>query len=154
MIGLDENGQNTGKISEFVKAKGLIGILILDKTGSLFFSKVKKNRLRMADSIFQIAGFISVILIYSQDLIGGEKEGLKLEDIDLGNHHFYISTKKDLIFAYLIEKNRASDNINNYIQKIIEKFIDKYYFSHIQNFKGDLSPFHDFEIIVDHYFEI
>ncbi|MFX1324121.1 MAG: hypothetical protein ACFE8N_04135 [Promethearchaeota archaeon] len=154
MINFDKNGHNTGEVSEFAKAKGLIGILILDKAGSLFFSKVNKNRLRMAGNIFQIAGFISAIMIYSQDLIGGENQGLKLKDINLGNHHFYICTRKNLIFAYFIEKNRASENINICIQKIIEKFTDKYYFSHILNFKGDLSPFHEFETVVDQYFEI
>ncbi|MHA2393017.1 MAG: hypothetical protein ACXAEX_13830 [Promethearchaeota archaeon] len=107
--------------------------------GSLFFSKVNKNRLRMANNIFEIAGFISAILIYSQDLIGGANGGFRLEDINLCNHHFYVSTKQNVIFAYFVEKHRVIDNFKTNIQKVIEKFIDKYYITHIPNLK-EISP--------------
>ena len=108
----------------------------------------------MANNNFQIAGFISAILIYSQDFIAGEEYGLKLEDIDLGDQHFYVKTKKGVIFAYLVDKTVCSENIKRYMQLIMEEFLEKYYSSHIVAFKGDLAPFHSFEEVIDQYFEI
>ena len=136
------------------KAKGLIGIFIIDKAGFLFFSKVNKNKPNMANNNFQIAGFISAILIYAQDFIAGEEYGLKLEDVNLGGCHLFLKTKSNVIFAYIIEKNNSSENIKRYMQVIVEEFLYRYYSSHVINFKGDLAPFHDFENVMDQYFEI
>ncbi len=136
------------------KAKGLIGIFIIDKAGFLYFSKVNKDRPNMANNNFQIAGFISAILIYAQDFIAGEEYGLKLEDVNLGGCHLFLKTKKDVIFAYIIDKDKRSENIKRYMQLIVEEFLDTYYNSHVIGFKGDLSPFHEFENVIDQYFEI
>lgn len=137
------------------KAKGIIGVFIIDKAGFLYFSKVNENRPYMANNNFQIAGFISAILIYSQDIIAGEEYGLKLEDINLGNGcQMFLKTKSNVIFAYIIEKNNSSENIKRYMQVIVEEFLYRYYSSHVINFKGDLAPFHDFENVIDQYFEI
>ena len=137
------------KIADIPRVKGLVGILILSKTGSLFFSKVDKRRKNIKKNIFQIAGFISAIMIYSQDIIGGKELGLKLEDIDL-----YIDTKNEVIFTYFVEKQNCSENIIHIIHLIFDDFLDKYYDSYIKDFKGDLTPFHSFENIIDQYFEI
>ncbi|KKM72852.1 hypothetical protein LCGC14_1416360 [marine sediment metagenome] len=80
------------KIIKIPKAKGTIGVFIIDKAGFLYFSKINKNRPNMANHNFQIAGFLSAILIYSQDFIGGQEYGLKLEDIDLGGYHLFLRT--------------------------------------------------------------
>ena len=40
------------------------------------------------------------------------------------------------------------------MQLIMEEFLEKYYSSHIVEFKGDLAPFHSFEEVIDQYFEI
>ncbi len=136
------------------KAKGLIGIFIIDKAGFLYFSKVNENRPNMANNNFQIAGFISAILIYAQDFIAGEEYGLKLEDVNLGECHLFLKTKKDVIFAYIIDKDKRSENIKRYMQLVVEEFLDTYYISHVIGFKGDLSPFHEFENVIDQYFEI
>jgi hypothetical protein len=135
------------------KAKGIIGVFIIDKAGFLYFSKVNKNRPIMADHDFQIAGFISAILIYSQDFIGGNEYGLKLEDINLGNCQIILKTKSDVIFAYVVEIDNKTENIKRYMQLVVEEFLFLYS-SHVQNFKGDLSPFHEFENTIDQYFEI
>lgn len=142
---------NTVKIT---RDKGLIGFLALDKTGLLYFSKVKKNRKKISKNIFQIAGFISALLIYSKDLISGEDPELRLEDINLGSHHFYLNIKNNVIFAYFIEKHKVTENFDKYIQIVVEKFIEKFYDPYVTNFKGDLSPFHSFEQVIDQYFEI
>ena len=136
------------------KAKGIVGVFIIDKAGFLYFSKINKNRPNMANHNFQIAGFISAILIYSQDFIGGKEYGLKLEDINLGNQKFYIKTKNGVIFAYLVEKLNSSENMKRYMQICVEEFLEKYYLSYVRDFKGDLTPFHDFENVIDQYFEI
>jgi hypothetical protein len=136
------------------KAKGLIGIFILDKAGFLYFSKVNENRPNMANNNFQIAGFISALLINAQDFIAGEEYGLKLEDVNLGGYHLFLKTKKNVIFAYIIDKEKRSDNIKRYVQLVVEEFLDAYYQSHVIGFKGDLSPFHEFENVIDQYFDI
>jgi hypothetical protein len=154
MINSEDNCQDLNLDSNFSKASGLIGFLVLDKTGLLYFSKVAKNQLNIGKNIFQIAGFISAILIYSQDLIGNEDSGIKLEDVNLGNHHLYVCTKGKVIFAYFTENNKTTENLRSYIHIIIEKFIKMYYNSQIINFKGDISPFHCFDKIISQYFDI
>lgn len=139
---------------EIPRAKGLVGFLVLDKTGLLYFSKVQKIRRSMTENIFQIAGFISAILIYSEDLISGVDPELRLEDINLGNHHFFINVKNNVIFAYITETHKTTENFDTYIHIVVNKFIDKYYNPYVTNFKGDLSPFHSFEKVLDQYFEI
>jgi hypothetical protein len=136
------------------RAKGLVGFLALNKTGILYFSKVKKSRTKISKNVFQIAGFISAILIYSEDLVSGEDPELRLEDINLGSHHFYVNIKNNVIFAYFIEKHEVTENLDEYIHIVVDKFIDNYYNPYITNFKGDLSPFHSFETVIDQYFEI
>ncbi|UCC20565.1 MAG: hypothetical protein JSV62_04565, partial [Promethearchaeota archaeon] len=142
------------RIINIPKAKGLIGIFIIDKAGFLYFSKVNENKPKMANNDFQIAGFISAILIYSQDFIAGEEYGLKLEDVNLGGYHLFLKTKNNVIFAYVVDNNIRTENIKRYMQLIVEEFLDSYYSSHVVGFKGDLSPFHDFESVIDQYFEI
>jgi len=139
---------------EIRRAKGVIGVLILDKTGILYFSKVKKERTGIAKNIFEIAAFISVLMIFSREIIEDGSNGLKLEDIDLGNYQFYLNMKNNVIFAYFVEKVNCSENVESNIQTIFEEFLDKYYFSHVKNFSGDLRPFHKFEETIDLYFEI
>jgi len=136
------------------KAKGIVGFFIIDKAGFLYFSKINKNRPNMANNNFQIAGFISAILIYSQDFIAREEYGLKLEDIDLGGYHMFLKTKNNVIFTYIIDNDNHSYNLKRYMQLVMEEFIDKYYYSHVVEFKGDLAPFHSFEQVIDQYFEI
>ncbi|MFW9881942.1 MAG: hypothetical protein ACFFG0_53440, partial [Candidatus Thorarchaeota archaeon] len=59
MINSNEKHQNFDLERIIPRAKGLIGFLVLDKTGLLYFSKVKKNKTNLGRYIFQIAGFIS-----------------------------------------------------------------------------------------------
>ncbi|MFX0080521.1 MAG: hypothetical protein ACFE94_02100 [Candidatus Hodarchaeota archaeon] len=153
MINLDNN-QDLDWETMVPKAKGLIGFLVLDKTGLLYFSKVKKNRINLAENIFQIAGFISALLIYSQDLIGEQNAGLKHKDINLGDYHMFFKTRDNIIFAYIVEKYECTENIEECMKVVIEKFLNTYYYSHLVEFKGDLSPFNNFEIIIDRYFEM
>lgn len=154
MINSDNKCQDFNLEKIVPRAKGLIGFLVLDSTGLLYFSKVTKNRTILAKNIFQIAGFISVILIYSQDLIGNRESGIKLRDINLGEYHMFFKTKNNLIFSYIIEKHKCSENIEKCMELVVERFLNTYYYSHVVKFKGDLSPFHKFEDVIIQYFEI
>ncbi len=62
--------------------------------------------------------------------------------------------RKGVIFAYLVDKTNCSGNIQRYMQLIMEEFLERYYYNHIVDFKGDLAPFHSFEEVIDQYFEI
>jgi len=53
-----------------------------------------------------------------------------------------------------VEKPNCSENIKRYMQLIVEEFLYRYYSSYVVEFKGDLTPFHSFEGIIDEYFEI
>lgn len=153
IMGLDTANTDINTISNRVvdipRAKGLIGILILNKTGSLFYSKVNKKRVNIIKNIFQIAGFLSAMMIYSKDFIGSRELELKLEDVDL-----HIDTKNGVIFAYLIEKENHTEDSNKYIHIIFNDFLERYYDSHIKDFKGDLTPFYSFEEVIDQYFDM
>ncbi|MFX1569763.1 MAG: hypothetical protein ACFFCV_15505 [Promethearchaeota archaeon] len=143
------------KLVDIPIAKGIVGLFIIDKAGFLYFSKVNKDREYMANNNFQIAGFISAILIYSQDFIAGGEYGLKLTDINLGNGcQMFIKTKQNVIFAYIVEKPNCSENIKRYMQLLVEEFLFRYYSSYVVGFNGDLAPFHSFEEVIDRYFEI
>jgi hypothetical protein len=154
MINSDNNCQDFNLEKIIPRAKGLIGFLVLDKTGLLYFSKVTKTKTILAKNIFQIAGFISAILIYSQDLIVNKNAGIKLKDIDLGNYHMFFKTKDNVIFSYILEKHKCSNNIEKYMELVVDRFLNTYYYSHVVEFKGDLSPFHKFEDVINQYFEI
>ncbi|MDX1798868.1 MAG: hypothetical protein R3255_09495 [Candidatus Lokiarchaeia archaeon] len=52
-------------------------------------------------------------MIYAQDFIAGKEFGLKLEDVNLGGCHLFLKTKKDVIFTYIIDKDKRSENIKN-----------------------------------------
>ena len=64
------------------------------------------------------------------------------------------SISKDNSPTSSIDKDKRSENIKRYMQLIVEEFLDTYYNSHVIGFKGDLSPFHEFETVIDQYFEI
>ena len=131
------------------RTKSLVGILILNKTGSLLFSKIDKKRSNITKNIFQIAGFLSAIMIYAKDFIGSKAIELKLENVE-----FHIDTKNGVIFAYLIDKENYNEDTNKRIHIIFNNFLERYYELHIKDFKGDLTPFYNFEKLIDHYFEM
>ena len=87
-IGINTSNLEIKKIwintTKFPRAKGLVGFLALNKTGILYFSRVKKNRKKISKNIFQIAGFISALLIYSKDLSSGVDPVFRVEDSSLG----------------------------------------------------------------------
>jgi len=136
------------------KVEGMLALFIVDEAGFLYFSKVSKDENCISQNKVQIAGFISAILCFSQDYIGGKDSGFKLEAINVGKANFYMHIKNDVIFAYLVEKEKKTEKMHKYIELISEEFVDQYYETHVKDFNGDLTPFHEFEIIIEQYFII
>ena len=141
-------------IIKIPKAEGLLALFIVDEAGFLYFSKANKSEKCISENKLQIAGFLSAILCFSQDYIGGNDSGFKLEAINVGKANFYMNNNSDVIFAYLVEKGKMTEKIKRYIQLISEEFVDRYFETHVKDFNGDLSPFHEFEKVIDQYFTI
>ncbi|MFX1322022.1 MAG: hypothetical protein ACFFAQ_10290 [Promethearchaeota archaeon] len=141
-------------IIKIPKVEGMLAMFIVDEAGFLYYSKVSKKENCISQNKVQIAGFISAILCFSQDYIGGKESGFKLEAINVGKANFYMNFKNDVIFAYLVEKKKKTEKMQKYIELISEEFVDKYYEIHVKDFNGDLTPFHEFENIIEQYFII
>ncbi len=129
---------------------GIIGVFIIGSSGSPYVTKINKNRTIIAEWEVHISGFISALFSFSQEIIGKES-GAKLKEINFGNQLFYMITKNNVIFAYLVEK--VNPLIQRYMYLVADEFLEQYE-QYIINFNGDLSPFREFEKILDQYFLI
>lgn len=136
------------------KSDSLLALLIISTSGLLYFSKINKKKKKLANFELQISGFISALLTFTKELIGQEP-GVRLKQINFGNQRFYLTIKNDVVFAYLIEKEKISEIDKRYMQLIPDEFItlfkDKV---NPLNFNGDISHFKKFGSIVDNYFII
>ncbi|MFX1294869.1 MAG: hypothetical protein ACFFD2_08450 [Promethearchaeota archaeon] len=128
---------------------GLKGIYILGLSGIPLFSKTNKKRIDLDDSQL-VGGLISALFNFSQHLIG-EDSGGKLKEINFGNQSFYMITKNDVIFVYLVEK--MTPLLKRYMYIMADEFLDKYR-KDIKEFDGNITPFQTFNDILDHYFVI
>jgi hypothetical protein len=135
---------------EIPRSEGLLGIFILNPSGSPYFSKIDKKRANLAKKDVQISGFISALLTFSKEIIGKESGG-NLKEIVFGNQRFYVIIKKNIIFAYLVEK--VNQLLKRYMYLIVDEFFSNYD-NELKNFNGDISPFEDFEDILNQYFKL
>ena len=106
----------------------------------------------MLENSIQIGGFLSAILMFSNEVIG-KKTGENLKAIDFENHKFLISVEEETIFAYLLEQSINSKTIERYIELLTEEFIELYY-DRLKDFDGDINQFKAFEAVVDNCFSI
>jgi len=135
---------------EIPKTDGVIAIFIIGSTGSPFVSRINKNRSNIQDHEVHIGGFISALLSFSNTIIG-EETGAKLKEINFGNQQFYVITKNNVIFAFLVEK------MTSLIQRYMYLLADEFLFSYkdiLRNFNGDITPFSNFEEKINQYFKI
>ncbi len=135
---------------EIPKTDGIIAIFILSATGSPFISKINKSRSTISDHEVHISGFISALLSFSNTIIG-EETGAKLKEINFGNQQFYVISKNNVIFAFLV------DNMNNLLQRYMYLLADEFlnqYKDVIKEFNGDITPFNVFEEKINQYFII
>ena len=136
------------------KSNSLLALLIISTAGHLYFSKINYNKTKLANVELQISGFISALLSFTKELIG-QGPGIRLKQINFGNQRIYLTIKNDVVFAYLVEKEKILKIDNKYMQLIPDEFItlfkDKV---NQQTFNGDVSHFRKFGSIVDNYFVI
>jgi len=136
------------------KSNSLLALLIISTAGHLYFSKINNNKTKLANVDLQISGFISVLLSFTKELIG-QGPGIRLKQINFGNQRIYLTIKNDVVFAYLVEKEKILKVDKRYMQLIPDEFItlfkDKV---NPQTFNGDVSHFRKFGSIVDNYFII
>ncbi|MFX1365713.1 MAG: hypothetical protein ACFFCE_16430 [Promethearchaeota archaeon] len=135
---------------EIPKSDGVIAIFIIGSTGSPFVSKINKNRSNIAEHEVHIGGFISALLSFSNTIIG-EETGAKLKEINFGNQQFYVISKSNVIFAFLVE------NMNSLLQRYMYLIADEFIFDfrdYIKDFNGDVTPFNEFEKKINQYFII
>jgi len=135
---------------EIPKSEGIIAIFVIGSAGSPFISKINKSRTKIADHEVHIGGFISALLSFSNTIIG-EETGAKLKEINFGNQQFYVISKNNVIFAYLVE------NMNSLLQRYMYLIADEFLYQfkdYIKNFSGDVTPFASFEKNINTYFII
>jgi hypothetical protein len=130
-------------------AKGISALFIIYNTGHSLFAKINKNKKFLADNYIQVGGFISAILAFSKEVIGRES-GESLQAINFENERFYVHLRDNIIFAYLIDKRNESKNLKRFIELIADEFMEKFD-EDLKDFQGDVTPFSEFERIVDNY---
>ncbi len=132
------------------RSEGIIAIFIIGSTGSPFISKINKSRSNIADHEVHIGGFISALLSFSNTIIG-EETGAKLKEINFGNQQFYVISKSNVIFAFLVE------NMNPLLQRYMYLIADEFLYQfkdYLKKFNGDVTPFNEFEQKINQYFII
>ncbi len=133
------------------KSDSVLALLIIGTSGHLYFSKIKRDKQKFAQCEVQISGFISALLTFSKELIGQEP-GMRLKQINFGNQRFYIILKNNVIFAYLVEKNKISKIDKKNMELVSDEFIYNYKeIVSLRAFNGDISQFRKFGKIVDNY---
>ncbi|MFX0145978.1 MAG: hypothetical protein ACFE9C_18070 [Candidatus Hodarchaeota archaeon] len=135
---------------EIPKTDGIIAIFIIGTAGSPYLSKINKNRSEIADHEVHIGGFISALLSFSNTIIG-EETGAKLKEINFGNQQFYVITKNDVIFAFLVEN--MTPLLQRYMYLLADEFLYQFR-SLLRDFNGDITPFNCFEETINQYFLI
>jgi hypothetical protein len=129
---------------------GIIAIFIIGSSGSPFISKINKDRSNIVDHEVHIGGFISALLSFSNTIIG-EETGAKLKEINFGNQQFYVISKSNVIFAFLVEN--MNSQLQRYMYLIADEFLYKYK-DYLKDFNGDVTPFNEFEKNINAYFII
>ncbi|TFF87489.1 MAG: hypothetical protein EU549_04625 [Promethearchaeota archaeon] len=134
------------------KVSGISALFIISRAGHTLFTKISEQKKFLMSKYIQIGGFISAITAFSQELIGKESGG-HLEEINFENQQFILIIKNEIIFAYLLEKNKKLNQINRFMDLLAEEFMDSYR-NYLEDFNGDIEPFSSFKPIVDKYFVI
>ena len=127
-------------------------LFIIGYAGHSFISKVNRHNKYMSDHEIQIGGFISAILSFSKEVVQNESRAC-LKSINFGDQQLCIAVKENVIIAYVVDGDADTDQIERYVNLIIEEFLEQFS-ERIEDFSGDLTPFCEFENIIDNYFVI
>ncbi|MFX1358496.1 MAG: hypothetical protein ACFFA8_14600 [Promethearchaeota archaeon] len=131
---------------------GISALFIISTCGHCFYKRINKEKKFLAKNYIQVGGFISAILAFSKEILCQES-GETLQTINFENQQFELQVKNEVIFAYLFNNNNNSDNIKRYVNLLVEEFFEMYS-TKIEKFNGDLTPFDEFEKVIDKYFVI
>ena len=131
---------------------GISALFVINSSGHTLFTKFRSDKKRLSDNYIQIGGFLSAILMFSNEVIG-RSAGESLQAISFENQQFLISVEDGIIFAYLVEDNVKSETRERYIELIKEEFIEQFY-DCLTDFNGDINQFQSFEPVVEKYFSI
>ncbi len=139
------------------QATGISAVFILGYHGTCFISKINEERKSIINMELHISGFISAIFSFSTEILGQES-GAKLKEINFGNQVLFMISKNNVIFAYLVETlNPMLGKYNHLLERYMYLIPDEFstqYRQQIENFDGDITPFHKFEKILNQYFKI
>jgi len=127
-------------------------LFVINTTGHTLFTKIRNDKTRLLDNYIQIGGFLSAILMFSNEVIG-KNAGESLQAINFENQQFLITVRDGIIFAYLLEDSRCSETVERYMELLKEEFFEMYC-DCLKNFDGDLNHFHTFDQVVEKYFSI
>ncbi|TFG07899.1 MAG: hypothetical protein EU539_03705 [Promethearchaeota archaeon] len=132
------------------QTEGIDAVLILSSSGCLYYSKINEKNSTIANSELHISGFISALYSFSREIINQDSGG-NLKEINFGNQLFYIITQDNIIFVYLVKK--LDPLIQRYMYVLADEFINEYQ-AYLMNFNGDVTPFNEFEKIINKYLKI
>ena len=132
------------------QTKGIIGVFIIGANGCPYISKIKQSRKYISNKEVHIGGFISALFSFSKEIIGQES-GAELKEINFGNQRFYMITKNNVIFAFLVEY--LNPLIERYMYLIVDDFLEQFK-EYLIDFNGDVSPFPEFKKKIELYFKI
>ncbi|MHA2289582.1 MAG: hypothetical protein ACXABG_12420 [Promethearchaeota archaeon] len=132
--------------------KGISALFIINSTGHTLFTKFRSDKKRLSDNYIQIGGFLSAILMFSNEVMG-KSAGKSLQAITFENQQFLISIQEGIIFAYIVEDSIRSETRERYIELLKDEFIELFY-DCLTDFNGDLNQFQSFGPVVEQYFSI
>ena len=125
-------------------------MFVISQAGQPYFVMVGNKNTNMEKSQVNISGFISALFSFSAEIIG-DNSGAKLKVIDFGKQRFYIITKKQAIFAFLVKD--MNDLLKRYMYLISDEFIHRYK-EDLRSFDGDVSKYEGFKQVIRKYFKI
>ena len=129
------------KTISIAQTKGIIGVFIIGANGCPYFSKINQSRKLISNKEVHIGGFISALFSFSKEIIG-QDSGAELKEINFGNQRFYMITKNNVIFAFLVED--LNSIVKRYMYLIADDFLEQYK-EHLIDFTGHIAPFHEFK---------
>jgi hypothetical protein len=132
---------------EIISFPKLSALFIISTDGHCLFSKTSNEYLDQ--NAIQISGFLSAILLFSNEVIG-KTSGESLKTINFERIQFHVKLKNDIIFAYLIENCEESINIDYFTELLAEDFLNTFP-TELQNFHGHVSVFREFESHIEKY---
>ena len=137
-------------IIDIPKASGIMGVLIIGTNGTPLFSRMREDCIAIEDKEIHLSGFISALFAFAREIMGKDSAS-ELKEINFGDKCFYMIRKPKAIFSYLVEN--INPLLERYMYILPDEFVHKYK-EELEEFTGDITPYYDFEEIVNQYFDL